>query len=47
MIATTGPEHARQFTMQVMVGGTRWGEGRSKSKQLAAQSPPPMPSKKL
>ncbi|MDA0241872.1 MAG: ribonuclease III [Chloroflexi bacterium] len=38
VIATTGPEHARQFTMQVMVGEQVWGEGEGKSKQLAAQS---------
>lgn len=38
VIATTGPEHARQFTMQVMVGEAVWGEGEGKSKQLAAQS---------
>jgi ribonuclease III len=38
VVATDGPEHARQFTMRVMVGEDAWGEGAGKSKQLAAQA---------
>jgi len=32
-----GPDHARTFTVQVFVGGEVWGEGRGRSKQIAAQ----------
>ena len=33
-----GPDHARTFTVQVMVGQDIWGEGRGRSKQVAAQA---------
>ena len=33
-----GPDHARTFTVRVMVGGEMWGEGRGRSKQTAAQA---------
>ena len=33
-----GPDHARTFTVQVLVGPEVWGEGRGRSKQIAAQA---------
>jgi len=33
-----GPDHARTFTVQVLVGPEVWGEGRGSSKQSAAQA---------
>jgi len=33
-----GPDHARTFTVQVLVGPEVWGEGRGRSKQSAAQA---------
>lgn len=33
-----GPDHARQFTMRVLVGVTAWGEGSGPSKRRAAQA---------
>ena len=33
-----GPDHARTFTVQVVVGQDIWGEGRGRSKQVAAQA---------
>ncbi len=36
--ASEGPDHARTFTVQAMVGAEVWGEGRGRSKQLAAQA---------
>ncbi len=33
-----GPDHARTFTVQVLVGPEVWGEGRGRSKQVAAQA---------
>jgi ribonuclease-3 len=38
VVASEGPEHAKMFTMRVMVGGESWGEGRGRSKQTAAQA---------
>jgi ribonuclease-3 len=38
MIASEGPDHAKIFTVQVVVGDTIWGEGRGLSKQHAAQA---------
>ena len=32
-----GPDHAKVFTVQVVVGDTAWGIGVGRSKQLAAQ----------
>ena len=33
-----GPDHARTFTVQVLVGPEVWGEGRGRTKQVAAQA---------
>lgn len=33
-----GPDHARTFTVQVMVGEEVWGTGSGRSKQIAAQA---------
>lgn len=38
MIASEGPDHAKVFTVQVVVGDEVWGEGRGMSKQHAAQA---------
>ncbi len=38
VIATSGPDHDKVFTMQLMVGDKVWGEGSGGSKQLAAQA---------
>ncbi|MBK9051558.1 MAG: ribonuclease III [Chloroflexi bacterium] len=37
VIASEGPDHAKVFTVQVVVGDTAWGIGVGRSKQLAAQ----------
>ncbi|MCD4684934.1 MAG: ribonuclease III, partial [Anaerolineae bacterium] len=37
-IASEGPDHAKQFTVQVMIGGTVCGLGMGNSKQSAAQA---------
>ena len=34
----SGPDHAKEFTVQVMVGEKIWGEGGGRSKQLAAHA---------
>jgi ribonuclease-3 len=36
--ATAGPDHAKIFTVQVMVGEKAWGSGEGRSKQTAAQA---------
>ena len=36
-IAESGPDHAKQFTVQVTIGGEVWGQGTGRSKQHAAQ----------
>lgn len=36
--AETGPDHAKEFTVQVTIGGTAYGEGSGLSKQQAAQA---------
>ncbi|MBP7997783.1 MAG: ribonuclease III [Chloroflexi bacterium] len=38
VIASEGPDHAKMFTTQVLVGDTVWGIGGGRSKQLAAQA---------
>lgn len=38
VIGFEGPDHARTFTVRVMVGEEAWGEGRGRSKQAAAQA---------
>ena len=35
---TSGPDHAKQFTVQVLLGDDVWGEGTGRSKQVAAQA---------
>jgi ribonuclease-3 len=37
VIDTSGPDHNKQFTIQVLVGERVWGEGSGSSKQAAAQ----------
>src|SRR5437867_1524281 len=37
-VAVTGPEHRRDFTVEVLVGGARLGLGQGPSKQAAAQA---------
>lgn len=38
VVAASGPDHAKEFTVQVIVNNTIWGEGTGRSKQLAAHS---------
>ncbi len=38
VVGMSGPDHARQFAVQVLVGDEVWGEGQGSSKQSAAQS---------
>lgn len=38
VIASSGPDHARAFTVRVLVGDAPWGEGSGSSKQSAAQA---------
>lgn len=38
VIDTRGPDHAKEFTMQVLVGDQVWGKGSGRSKQRAAQA---------
>jgi ribonuclease-3 len=38
VVASEGPEHAKMFTVRVLVGGDSWGEGSGRSKQAAAQA---------
>jgi ribonuclease-3 len=35
---SVGPDHAKTFTVQVLVGDAVWGEGSGRSKQVAAQA---------
>jgi ribonuclease III len=37
-IAETGPDHAKEFTVEVTIGGVPYGEGSGPSKQQAAQA---------
>lgn len=37
-IATSGPDHAKEFTVEVTIGGMPFGRGRGHSKQEAAQA---------
>jgi ribonuclease-3 len=37
-VASRGPDHAREFTVAVMIGATICGQGSGHSKQIAAQS---------
>ncbi len=38
VIDSEGPDHAKTFTVRVLVGDEAWGEGRGRSKQAAAQA---------
>jgi ribonuclease-3 len=38
MVATSGPDHEREFTLEVMVGDEVFGVGQGRSKQQAAQA---------
>lgn len=38
VISASGPDHAKIFTVQAMVGDSSWGEGSGPSKQSAAQA---------
>lgn len=38
VVHTVGPDHAKVFTVQVLVGTDIWGKGSGRSKQLAAQA---------
>lgn len=38
VVASSGPDHAKLFTVQVMVGDEVWGSGNGRSKQEAAQA---------
>lgn len=38
VVATSGPDHAKEFTVQVMLEKTAWGTGNGRSKQKAAQA---------
>lgn len=37
LVAAVGPDHAKQFTVRVMIGQEEWGAGHGTSKQKAAQ----------
>ena len=36
-VASRGPDHAKEFTATVYLGGERWGQGRGRSKKEAEQ----------
>lgn len=38
VVGVEGPDHAREFTVQVLVGEKAWGEGTGRSKQAAAHA---------
>lgn len=38
VVSTTGPDHAKTFTVQVFVDDQVWGQGSGRSKQTAAQA---------
>jgi ribonuclease-3 len=38
VIASSGPDHAKVFTVQALIGDVIWGEGNGPSKQTAAQA---------
>jgi ribonuclease-3 len=38
VVYTSGPDHAKEFTVQVLVGDEMWGVGNGRSKQRAAQA---------
>ena len=38
VVEVNGPDHAKEFTVQVVVDEMVWGEGSGRSKQLAAHA---------
>ncbi|MCA9923606.1 MAG: ribonuclease III [Anaerolineales bacterium] len=38
VVDSSGPDHAKQFTIDVVVGDKVWGQGKGRSKQRAAQA---------
>jgi ribonuclease-3 len=36
-VSETGPDHAKEFTVEATIGGQAFGEGKGNSKQQAAQ----------
>lgn len=38
VVAAEGPDHAKTFTVQVVIGDQVWGSGEGRSKQVAAQA---------
>jgi ribonuclease-3 len=38
VVATSGPDHAKEFTVQAIIDDQIWGEGTGRSKQTAAQA---------
>lgn len=38
VVSTSGPDHAKTFTVQVLIGNDVWGHGSGGSKQAAAQA---------
>jgi ribonuclease-3 len=38
VVSTSGPDHAKMFTVQVIIDTQVWGEGSGRSKQAAAQA---------
>jgi ribonuclease-3 len=38
VVTTSGPDHAKEFTVRVLVGDDNWGQGSGPSKQRAAQA---------
>lgn len=38
VVSSDGPDHAKTFTVQALLGEEVWGEGRGRSKQAAAQA---------
>ncbi len=38
VVSSSGPDHAKTFTLEVLVGDRVWGEGSGSSKQTAAQA---------
>jgi ribonuclease-3 len=38
VVAASGPDHAKAFTVRVLIGDDPWGEGSGSSKQTAAQA---------
>lgn len=35
LVSANGPDHAREFTVQVLIGGETWGQGQGPTKQIA------------